>query len=120
MQFTCSEVFPTDLAWEIDTDQFVHDHLAKKMFYSFLMIVMFLVPVLMMAICYTLIVLKLYCTTSPGERIGRNHPKSATKKNVLKLLMVVMVMFVICWSPLQLFMATAVFYTEYQVKFGEY
>ena len=115
VQVTCSETFPTDITWEAETNQFVHDHLAKKMFYSFLMIVMFLVPVLMMTICYTMIIMKLYCSSTPGEKMTKSAPRATVKQNVLKLLVVVI--FVICWSPLRVFMAMGVFYTQYQVKY---
>ena len=115
VQVTCSETFPTDITWEAETNQFVDDHLAKKMFYSFLMIVMFLVPVLMMTICYTMIIMKLYCSSTPGEKMTKRSPRAIHKQNVLKLLVVVMVIFVICWSPFQVFMAMGVFYTQYQV-----
>jgi len=115
VQVSCSETFPTYISWEAETNQFVHGHLAKKMFYSILMIMMFLVPVLMMTICYTLIIMKLYCYSTPGENISRSGPQAKVRQSVLKLVVVVMVIFVICWSPLQVFRAMGVFYTQYQL-----
>ena len=38
-------------------------------------IVMFFIPILLMTICYSMIVAKLYCSSSPGERLGGVTPQ---------------------------------------------
>ena len=76
---------------------------------------MFFIPILLMSICYSMIVAKLYCTASPGERVGGVSPQARAKRKVVKLVLVVIATFVICWSPHQVPMAHAIFFTGSQV-----
>ena len=83
--------------------------MVKKIYYFFVNIVMFFIPILLMSICYSMIVAKLYCTASPGERVGGVSPQARAKRKVVKLVLVVIATFVICWSPHQVPMAHAIF-----------
>ena len=80
---------------------------------------MFLVPVAVMSVCYFMIVVKLYCTVSPGERLGgcsaTQQSFSKKKKKVVKMVLVVILVFVVCCAPLQFLMAAAIFTTEKEV-----
>ena len=80
---------------------------------------MFFIPILLMSICYSMIVAKLYCTASPGERVGGVSPQARAKRKVVKLVLVVIATFVICWSPHQVPMAHAIFFTGSQVTWTD-
>ena len=56
---------------------------AKKIYYFFINIVMFFIPILLMTICYSMIVAKLYCSSSPGERLGGVTPQVNTTHEAL-------------------------------------
>ena len=77
---------------------------------------MFLVPVLVMTICYMMIVIKLFCTVSPGERVEGVSQQSIAKRKVVKMVLVVLFTFVLCWAPIQFLMAAAIFTTGNQVN----
>ena len=116
IQRSCNEVFPTSLQCDLSTNTVVQVHAIKKMYYFLVNIVMFFIPIVLMSICYSMIVVKLYCTVSPGERVGGVPPQARAKRKVVKLVLVVIATFVICWSPHQVPMAHAIFFTGSQVS----
>ena len=75
MQRSCNEVFPTSSHCDLDTNNVIKVQFVKKIYYFFVNIVMFFIPILLMTICYSMIVAKLYCSSSPGERIGGVTPQ---------------------------------------------
>ena len=77
---------------------------------------MFFIPILLMIICYSMIVAKLYWNRSPGERVDGISPQARAKRKVVKLVVVVIFTFVICWSPHQVPMGHAIFATGSQVN----
>jgi len=112
---SCHETFPTFPTCDLTSNTVVKLHVAKKIYYSLVNIVMFLLPGLLMTLCYSLIVAKLYCSAAPGERTGVQAPQALAKKKVLKLVLVVIATFFLCWSPQQLLMAHAIFSTDHQL-----
>jgi len=112
---SCMDVFPTTLECDQRTHKMFQDQTAKKIYYSLVNIVMFFIPIVLMTICYSMIVAKLYCTVSPGERVGGVPPQARAKRKVVKLVLVVIATFVICWSPHQVPMAHAIFFTGSQL-----
>ena len=98
---SCMDVFPKTTQCDPITNRIVQTQTAKKIYYSLVNIVMFFIPILLMSICYSMIVAKLYCTASPGERVGGVSPQARAKRKVVKLVLVVIATFVICWSPHQ-------------------
>ena len=115
IQRSCNEVFPTSIHCDLSINKVIQVHVVKKIYYFFVNIVMFFIPILLMSICYSMIVAKLYCTASPGERVGGVSPQARAKRKVVKLVLVVIATFVICWSPHQVPMAHAIFFTGSQV-----
>ena len=75
MQRSCNEVFPTSSHCDLNTNTVIKVQFVKKIYYFFVNIVMFFIPILLMTICYSMIVAKLYFSTSPGERLGRVSPQ---------------------------------------------
>jgi hypothetical protein len=74
-------------------------------------IVMFLVPGLLMTLCYSLIVAKLHCSSAPGERLGLPASQARAKRKVGKTLSHCLPL--LCFSmPLfsSFFSSSAVFY----------
>ena len=110
------DVFPKTIECDPVTNRIIQVQTTKKIYYSLVNIVMFFIPILLMSICYSMIVAKLYCTASPGERVGGVTPQARAKRKVVKLVLVVIATFVICWSPHQVPMAHAVFFTGSQVS----
>ena len=82
IQQSCSDVFPTFNTCDLEKNKVYQAQTAKKIYYSFVNIVMFFIPILLMTICYSMIVAKLYCSTSPGERLGRVSPQVCSKSTL--------------------------------------
>ena len=74
-QRSCNEIFPTRLECDLETNNVINVQVAKKIYYFFVNIIMFFIPILLMTICYSMIVAKLYCSSSPGERLGGVTPQ---------------------------------------------
>jgi len=109
VQRSCNEVFPKSLQCDLNTNKVIQVQVIKRIYYFFINIVMFFIPIVLMTICYSMIVAKLYCSSSPGERVGGVTPQARAKRKVVKLVLVVITTFVMCWSPHQVPMAHAIF-----------
>ena len=70
MQRTCNEKFPTYSYCDLSTNKIIQEQLVKKVYYFIVNFVMFFIPIIIFFICYSMIIAKLYCSSSPGERIG--------------------------------------------------
>ena len=110
--------FPKQSDCDPLTGTVVHYQTVKKVYYFFVNFIMFLLPILIMLVCYSMIICKLYSTSSPGERIPAITPQARAKRKVVKLVVVVIFAFVICWSPHQIPMAHAIFFTGSQVSYA--
>ena len=75
VQRSCNEVFPTSLQCDLNTNKVIQVQVVKRIYYFFINIVMFFIPIVLMSICYSMIVAKLYCSSSPGERVGGVTPQ---------------------------------------------
>nr|WOA03695.1 CHH family candidate receptor A34beta1 [Carcinus maenas] len=98
----CDEFFPTEKEYVQDVGCVV-TYDAKHLFYTILNIALFFLPVAIMIINYSLVVWTLWGAKQPGEQHSAATRNMATKakKRVVKMVTVVLVVFVICWTPLQ-------------------
>ena len=72
---SCNEIFPTRSECDLESNTVIKVQVVKKIYYFFINIVMFFIPILLMTVCYSMIVAKLYCSSSPGERLGGVTPQ---------------------------------------------
>ncbi|XP_068218162.1 substance-K receptor-like [Palaemon carinicauda] len=74
----------------------------KHYFYTTLTIALYFLPVGVMFINYSLVVWRLWVTKLPGEdnQPARNTATRA-KRKVVKMVSIVLVVFVLCWTPMQ-------------------
>jgi len=114
---SCSEVFPIYQECDLTANRVIQVQSVKKIYYFLVNIVMFFLPIVLMSVSYTLIIIKLYCTTSPGERMIGVSPQARAKRKVVTLVLIVLAAFVTCWMPHQVPMAHAIFFTGSQVLF---
>ena len=116
MERSCTEVFPTESVCDPETNKIIIVQKVKSIYYFFINIVMFFIPILLMSICYSMIITKLYFTKTPGERLEGVSPQARAKRKVVTLVLVVLAAFVICWLPHQAPMAHAIFSSTQQVR----
>lgn len=98
----CDEIWPREGKFDPTKRQCVITYDAKKIFYTVLIIAVYFLPVGIMLISYSLVVWKLWVTQLPGEHHAPSRiTATRSKKKVVKMVSVVLLVFVVCWTPLQ-------------------
>ena len=72
-----------------------------KVYYILIFALLYLLPLLAIAVLYTLICYKLYHRKVPGLSRARNHRQAVekSKRKVVKVLIMIVVVFALCWFP---------------------
>ncbi|CAL4149830.1 unnamed protein product, partial [Meganyctiphanes norvegica] len=98
----CEEYWPTQWMFNENAGHCEAIVDGRYPYYITLTVGFYFLPVTIMILSYSLVILRLWATTLPGEHSqpGRNTQGRA-KRKVLKMVIVVGLMFVICWTPLQ-------------------
>ncbi|XP_076315533.1 RYamide receptor-like [Tachypleus tridentatus] len=98
----CGESWPRKSEFDAELQLCVTSYPSKQLYYTFVTITLFFLPVVIMASAYFLIVWKLWISKLPGERnLANISVQHRAKKKVIKLVAVVLVAFVCCWMPFQ-------------------
>ncbi|XP_052829131.1 QRFP-like peptide receptor [Octopus bimaculoides] len=104
-----TERFCTD-DWTLVTNS-MNAMKARRIYYTFVSIVLFFVPVLVMSLAYAMIIWKLWSAQIPGERLEtENRNQLRVKRKIVLMLMMILAAFVICWLPYQI----SILYSEYR------
>ena len=73
---------------------------AQKIYYLLLFFLLYLIPLLFMAIIFALIIRKLWFQKVPGNTTDNNQRLAQERKrNVIRLLVVIVITFALCWFP---------------------
>ncbi|XP_070544545.1 substance-P receptor-like isoform X1 [Ptychodera flava] len=80
------------------------------------MVVTYVVPLLAQAICYTIVGIKLWGSQAPGEASNRHKEQLKAKRKVVKMLVIVVIIFAICWLPIHVYFLLGRFYDLYSYK----
>ncbi|GAB1605072.1 neuropeptide FF receptor 2-like [Argonauta hians] len=84
---------------------------ARRIYYTFVSIVLFFIPVLLMTLAYAMIIWKLWSAQIPGERLEtEKRNQLRIKRKIIVMLMMILAAFVICWLPYQII----ILYSEYK------
>ncbi|XP_076327651.1 QRFP-like peptide receptor [Tachypleus tridentatus] len=98
----CWETWPPVIVYDERLQKCVTTHPSKQLYYTFVAVTLFFLPVVIMATAYFLIIWKLWVSEVPGERNQANiSVQNRSKKKVIKMVCVVLIAFVVCWLPLQ-------------------
>ncbi|KAG8189254.1 hypothetical protein JTE90_013782 [Oedothorax gibbosus] len=115
----CDDDWPLEERWDSDLGVCIRTYPMKQLYYTFVTVTLFFLPVAIMAVAYALIICRLWRTRAPGEsNVANLNVQHRAKKKVIKMVCVVLVGFVACWSPLQV----TVLYSEFvhsASQFGE-
>ncbi|XP_060523858.1 tachykinin-like peptides receptor 86C [Cylas formicarius] len=84
----------------------------------FFLIVTYLVPMTLMSLCYTIMGKVLWGSKSIGERTQRQINSIRSKRKVVKMFFLVVMIFGLCWLPYHAYFIYVYFDTE--VIFGKY
>lgn len=82
----------------------------KKIYYAVSGIVMYFVPICVMVFAYSIIAIKLMRRKSPGSLVGTTTMlQDRARRKVIKMLLMVFITFVICWTPQQVMLLWAAY-----------
>ncbi|XP_055876810.1 QRFP-like peptide receptor isoform X2 [Biomphalaria glabrata] len=97
----CMDTWPVNIIHNPETKTSIVDHRARRTYFMFVCVALFFVPCLVMFCAYLVIIVTLWSAQVPGERISKDI-KSQTKmrKRVVVMLVIILTVFMICWSPL--------------------
>lgn len=98
----CDEIWPQKQERDPVTGYCMLVYNSKHYFYTALTIALYFLPVGIMFINYSLVVWRLWVTQIPGENfLPARNTAARAKMKVVKMVSVVLVVFVLCWTPLQ-------------------
>ncbi|XP_067672411.1 substance-P receptor-like [Haliotis asinina] len=85
----------------------------RTAYYTGVSVVLFFMPMLVMSIAYSVIIWTLKTQTAPGENVPRNNSgQNRARKKVIFMLVVILVVFAVCWLPTQVYLL----YTEHRTE----
>uniref|UniRef100_T1D203 Putative neuropeptide receptor n=1 Tax=Cupiennius salei TaxID=6928 RepID=T1D203_CUPSA len=98
----CSEVWYNHAYYEESVQDCVTYEPLRVIYYVVVSITLFFLPIVIMITAYSLILWRLWGAEVPGEQHAANvNVHSRARKKVNKMVFVVLVVFIICWTPLQ-------------------
>ncbi|XP_013785416.2 tachykinin-like peptides receptor 99D [Limulus polyphemus] len=101
-QAHCDESWPPSMDYDESLQKCVTTYPSKQLYYTFVAVILFFLPVAIMTTAYFLIIWRLWVSEVPGERNPVNvEVQHRSKKRVIKLVCIVLIAFVACWLPLQ-------------------
>lgn len=102
MDTKCTELWPLEMYYEESVSQCITYEPLRIIYYVVVCVTLFFLPVLIMMTAYSLILWRLSKAEVPGEQHAANvNVHSRARKKVNKMVFVVLVAFIICWTPLQ-------------------
>ncbi|XP_035211435.1 QRFP-like peptide receptor, partial [Stegodyphus dumicola] len=114
---SCHDDWPREERWDTTLGICIRSYPMKQLYYTFVTITLFFLPVAIMITAYLLIIWRLWRSQAPGERnIANMNVQHRAKKKVIKMVCVVLCGFVICWSPMQV----TVLYSQFGHSASQY
>ncbi|XP_023220961.1 cholecystokinin receptor type A-like [Centruroides sculpturatus] len=103
LEIQCSDVWPHETVYSEELGRCVKEIKGKKIYYTFVTVALFFLPIVIMSTSYSLIIWRLWMNKVPGERSVANISlQHKAKKKVIKMVCVVLFVFVLCWMPFQI------------------
>lgn len=88
---------------QIEWNPEFHPYHSPKVFYSLVSIILYVVPLSCTSVMYIIIIRKLWRRRVPGNRSEVNRRAAIrSRKSVIKMLIVVLVVFALCWLPVHI------------------
>ncbi|XP_013406185.1 QRFP-like peptide receptor [Lingula anatina] len=76
---------------------------SRTFYYTFVSVVLYFIPIGIMIVAYAMIIWKLWSSELPGEQIEYEiDAQNKIKKKVVIMLCVILLVYVICWTPFQI------------------
>ncbi|GBN68048.1 Substance-K receptor [Araneus ventricosus] len=99
----CAEEWPKISYYDEDLHECRQIEQYRFTYYVTCSIALYFIPVIVMMTAYSLILWKLWISEVPGERHAANiNVQYRARKKVIKMVLVVLIAFIICWTPMQI------------------
>ncbi|GFR34126.1 substance-P receptor [Trichonephila clavata] len=99
----CMEMWPKTTYYDEDLGQCKSIEQYRLTYYMVCSITLYFIPIFIMITAYSLILWKLWISEVPGERHAANiNVQYRARKKVIKMVLVVLIAFIICWTPIQI------------------
>ncbi|CAL1276576.1 unnamed protein product [Larinioides sclopetarius] len=99
----CAEEWPKISYYDEEESECRQIEQYRVTYYVTCSIVLYFIPVIVMMTAYSLILWKLWISEVPGERHAANiNVQYRARKKVIKMVLVVLIAFIICWTPMQI------------------
>ncbi|CAH1245963.1 TACR3 [Branchiostoma lanceolatum] len=99
--------------WSVCSFQWPDDNV--KFWYDVgLMIINYFMPLLVMAVAYTIVGFTLWAGKIPGEATQRHVEQMKAKRKVVKMMVIVVVTFCVCWLPYHVYFLLDSSYKEWK------
>ncbi|XP_071128533.1 substance-P receptor-like [Mytilus edulis] len=96
----CDDVWPT--MTENIGNMTMSSMPSRTAYYVSVSVILYFFPMLIMTLAYSIIIIKLWSSTIPGEKVDRRmEAQSRTRKKVIVMLVAILIVFVVCWLPYQ-------------------
>ncbi|KAL5019369.1 hypothetical protein ScPMuIL_005091 [Solemya velum] len=121
LEVFCKDEWPAEETIDVKTGFKKRTYPSRVAYWTILSVILYFLPVLVMAAVYVVIMKTLLTTRAPGEMVGAEiSVQTKMKRKVVVMLALILVVFALCWFPLQ----ACILYMEYrpdQTKpFGEW
>ncbi|XP_064618293.1 substance-P receptor-like [Liolophura sinensis] len=83
---------------------------SRTIYYTFVSVVLYFIPITVMTIAYTVIIVKLWSARAPGEQLQTDSTQERVRKRVVIMLVAILFMFILCWLPFHI----CIMYAEYR------
>ncbi|XP_070186868.1 allatostatin-A receptor-like [Littorina saxatilis] len=87
---------------------------SEMIYHLFVSVVMFFVPIVVMIVCYSVISVSLLTRKGPGGQ-QPSDSQSRSKRRVVRMLVILLVVFVFCWTPAHVLDLIPVFDKEHEM-----
>ncbi|XP_059176193.1 pyroglutamylated RF-amide peptide receptor-like, partial [Physella acuta] len=88
----------------VDCDEEWSSSGARRTFTMFVLLITYITPLIILAVTYSIVAILLWKRTAPGNaHEERDSQQLKAKRKVIKMLVLVVVMFGLCWLPLHTF-----------------
>ncbi|NXX53871.1 NK1R protein, partial [Scopus umbretta] len=89
-----------------------------KTYHFCMTILIYFLPLLVIGCAYTVVSLTLWASEIPGDNSDRYHEQVSAKRKVVKMMIIVVCTFALCWLPYHIYFTLQYFNSEwYQQKF---
>ncbi|XP_060084126.1 substance-P receptor-like [Ylistrum balloti] len=115
----CDDDFPTSTT--IINNVTVTKQTSRTAYYVIVSVVLYFVPMVVMTFAYSIIIMKLWISTIPGEIVDKRvEAQARTKRKVIVMLVVILVVFAVCWLPCQVILLYSELRPDKENRLGDW